>query len=232
MNLGILSHPIKRSAVVAACVAWVLAAAVGGCQQAPGTAGGDPAGPISTKKAPEVSTMRKDGPPRKVIVGTVCHSMFKGYPGLKERCDELSTLIDRVAAESNAKYGRSPDLVVLSEFSLNDMNAPLAKRAIPVDSPAFEVFRKKARELHSYVIIPSIVFDGKEYGNAAFLLDRQGKTVGRYDKVHVVPDSPPATTLEGGVTPGTATLGASASRSASTTCTRRAGTPWPPRGPN
>jgi predicted amidohydrolase len=203
MNIGAFSRSKRRYGLAAASVACVLAAAVGGCQQAPGTAeaGGVP-GSISTKKAPEVSMMRKDGPPRKVIVGTVCHSMFKGFPGLKERCDELSTLMDRIAADSNAKYGRTPDLIVLSEFSLNDMNAPLAKRAIPVDSPAFEVFRKKARELHSYVVIPSIVFDGKEYGNAAFLLDRQGKTVGRYDKVHVVPDSPPATTLEGGTTPG------------------------------
>ena len=183
---------------VAACLAVGGLLLAAGCQESPRANGLDPL------KTPTETTMRKDGPPRKVIVGTVCHSMYGKFPGLTQRCEELGALVDRIAAQAKEKCGRGPDLVVLSEFSLNDMHLPLAQHAIPLDSPAFEYFQKKAREHHTYLVIPAVVSDGKQYGNAAFLLDRDGKRIGRYDKVHAVPDAPPASTFEGGTTPGTA----------------------------
>jgi predicted amidohydrolase len=130
--------------------------------------------------------------------------MFGAFPGLEKRCAELGALVDRMAAEANAKYGRGLDLVILSEFSLNNMGARLPEQAVPIDSPVFQYFQDKARQYHTYLIIPSIVSDGGKYGNAAILLDRQGKSLGRYDKAHPVPDAAPAKTFEGGVTPGAA----------------------------
>jgi predicted amidohydrolase len=171
-----------------------------GCEPQPMTAGGDK----DTAMKPREIVVKKDGPPRKVVIGTVCHSMYGKYPGLDERCKELGALVDKMAAEANARYGRGLDLVVLSEFSLNDMQAPLAKHAIPLDSPGFKYFEDKARQHHTYLVIPSVVTDGKQFGNAAFLVDRSGKRIGRYDKVHAVPDAAPATTFEGGTTPGSA----------------------------
>ncbi len=189
------AHP--QALIVAVAVLGLLVIAAG-CQQASAV----PTGLQPPQAADAASPRKKDGPPRKVILGTVCHAMYGTYPGLEKRCEELGALVDRIAAESRQKYGRGPDLVVLSEFSLNDMHQPLAKHALPLDSPGFAYFEKKAAELRTYMIVPSVVFDGKEYGNAAFLIDRQGKRIGRYDKVHVVPDAAPATTCEGGTTPG------------------------------
>jgi predicted amidohydrolase len=185
MNRSFLS-----AAAMAACMCL---AALAGCQQ-------------TIHQSTEVAmNTRKDGPPRKVVLGTCCHPMYGKFPGLSQRCEELGGLVDQMAAQAKEKYGRGLDLVVLSEFALNDMHASsLEKRAIPLDSPGFAYFQKKAKDLHTYLILPSVVFDGKEYGNAAFLIDRGGKIVGRYDKSHPVPDAPPARTFEGGVTPGRA----------------------------
>jgi predicted amidohydrolase len=181
--------------------AWLLTAALA----ALAAAGCQPAAPDrdNAMKPPEVA-VKKDAPPRKVIIGTVCHSMYGKFPGIQKRCEELGALVDRMAAEANARYGRGLDLVVLSEFSLNDMSQPLAKHAVPLDSPGLRYFEDKARQHHTYLVIPSIVSDGGRFGNAAILLDRGGKRIGRYDKVHAVPDPAPARTFEGGVTPGDA----------------------------
>ena len=180
---------------IVGCAAMASLWALAGCAQT----AADP-----QQRSQEMTMRKKDGPPRKVVVGTVCHSMYGQYPGLDKRCEELGALVDRIAAEANSRFGRGPDLVVLSEFSLNDMHKPLADHAIPLDSPAFAYFQKKAAALHTYLILPSVVREGNQFGNAAFLIDRAGKIVGRYDKVHVVPDAPPAKTFEGGTTPGKA----------------------------
>lgn len=191
--------PLRVRAARCLRAAGILAAALAcaGCQPASIAAGNR-----DTAMKPREIIVKKDGPPRKVIVGTVCHAMYGKFPGLPQRCEELGALVDRMAAEANARYGRGLDLVVLSEFSLNDMGQPLAKHAIPPDSPSLKYFMDKARQHHTYLVIPSVVNDGGRYGNAAFLLDRQGQWIGRYDKVHAVPDPAPARTFEGGVTPG------------------------------
>ena len=103
---------------------------------------------------------------------------------------------------ARARYNRGLDLVVLSEFSLNDMKQPLARQALTLDSPGFVYFQKLARAHHTYLVIPSVITAGGKYYNSAVLLDRQGAMLGRYDKAHPVPDEPPAETFEGGLTPG------------------------------
>jgi predicted amidohydrolase len=150
------------------------------------------------------ATVKENAKPRKVIVGTVCHAMYGRFPGLQQRCEELGNLVDQMAAQAASDYGRGLDLVVLSEFSLNDMSAPLPQRAVPLDGPGFEYFKAKARALKTYLVIPSITVANGKYANSAILLDRQGRQIGRYDKAHVVPDPPPAQTFEDGLTPGSA----------------------------
>jgi predicted amidohydrolase len=92
--------------------------------------------------------------------------------------------------------------VVLPEFALNNMHLPVPQRALALESPGFAFFEKLARQYHTYLVIPSDISDGGKFYNAAILLDRDGHMMGRYDKSHPVPDNPPATTFEGGVTPG------------------------------
>lgn len=152
------------------------------------------------KKTEEI--VHEDAKPRKVIVGTTCHNMFGGFRTLGERCDELGRLVDEMAARAEKQYGRGLDLVVLPEFALNDMKALLAERAVALYGPGVNYFRNKARRLKTYVVIPAIIAEGGLYHNSAVLIDRDGRLMGRYDKVHVCPDEPPAETFEGGLTPG------------------------------
>jgi predicted amidohydrolase len=58
------------------------------------------------------------------------------------------------------------------------------------------------RKYKTYLIVPAVITDGKKILNSAILLDRSGKMMGRYTKVHPVPDKTPAKTFEGGTTPG------------------------------
>jgi len=204
----------KFLTVSAAALLAVVAAGCGRWQAAPhggvylGSAGSGAAVGIALAKEEqdvkrEDVEVRPDDPkPRKVIIGTMCHAMWGNFPGLLARCEELGGLVDRVVTESNRTYGRGPDLVVLPEFALTDMSKPLAERALPVYSPGFNYFRNKARRHKAYIVVPAVVADGGLYHNSAVLFDRDGVQVGRYDKVHVCPDEPPARSFEGGLTPG------------------------------
>jgi hypothetical protein len=40
-------------------------------------------------------------PPRKVIVGTVMQPFWGKHPGLQKRLDQLTTIVDRMQAESD-----------------------------------------------------------------------------------------------------------------------------------
>ena len=143
-----------------------------------------------------------DPPPRKVIVVTFCHAMYGPYPGLRTRCEELQALIDRGVQQSRQRYGRGPDLIVLPEFALTDTGRPAGEAAMPPDGEGVSFFRDVARQLGAYLVVPLVTRVGGDVYNSAVLLGRDGRTVGRYDKVHVCPDEPPATTFEGGTTPG------------------------------
>lgn len=150
-----------------------------------------------------VEVRPEDARPRKVIIGTVCHDMYGPWPGLTERCAELGALVDRIAARAEERYGRGPDLVVLPECALADMRKPTAaERAIGLGSEGFAAFAEKARALRTYIIVPAYVADAGKVTNSAVLFGRDGAIVGRYDKMHVVPDEPPSDLSEDGTTPG------------------------------
>jgi predicted amidohydrolase len=156
---------------------------------------------VAAESQPRVP--RVDGAPRKVVIGTMCHSMFGTFPGLDARCEELKRHLEEMESQARAKYHAGLDLVVFPEFALNNMRVKAPQSAIALDGPGFAYFQKLAREHHTYIIIPSIITDGGKFYNSAILLDRNGAMMGRYDKAHPCPDPAPATTFEGGVTPGT-----------------------------
>jgi beta-ureidopropionase len=71
-------------------------------------------------------------------------------------------------------------------------------QAEPVTGPTIQRLSAWARQHACYVVCPILVSgeDGRVY-NSAVLIDRAGRVVGRYDKIH-----PTEKELQGGVTPG------------------------------
>src|SRR5262245_9420281 len=129
--------------------------------------------------------------PRKVIVGTAMHNMFRPYPGLEERLAELAGLVDRMAEESAIRYaGARLDIAALPEMAVNGgREGAMAEVAYPLEGAVLDVMAAKAREHQCYVVVPLYLVDGPEkglYSNAAALLDREGKVAGIYRKVFVV----------------------------------------------
>jgi predicted amidohydrolase len=152
---------------------------------------------------------RHDRPPRKVVIGTTMTPWYGNYPGLDKRLEEMSSMIDQMATDSRARYGRSIDLAVFSEYAVTaGKQGPAAKAAVPLDAKIVEALGAKARQHNCYVVFGGIFLDDPataECSNAAVAIDRQGRVLGKYEKVHPVldhdtPDGKPV--LEGGVAAG------------------------------
>ncbi len=149
---------------------------------------------------------QKEPGPRKVIVGTAMHNMFRPYPGLQTRLAELAGLVGRMAEEAAARYADARlDIAALPEMAVNGgQKGTAAEVAYPLEGPVLDVMGAKAREHHCYIVVPLYLVDNRDTGlhsNAAALLDRQGQIAGVYRKVFAVVDRG-AETAEGGVTPG------------------------------
>ena len=145
--------------------------------------------------------------PRKVIVGTVMQPFWGKHPGLQKRLEQLTTIVDRMQAESERKYGRGLDLAVLPEMALTgegEAVGQVADWAYPLAGAVQETFAREARKCHCYIVAPTYLLEDqatKRCSNAAILFGRDGKVVGIYRKVHVVVDSA-AGSMEHGSTPG------------------------------
>ena len=182
------------------CPLFVLIAALVG--PAPGAAAGEPGGRPS-------APVRHDRLPRKVIVGTTMTRWYSDYPGLERRLDQMRTLVDEMAAASRARYGRSIDLALFTEYAVTaGKPGPAAKIAVPLDDTILKALGSKAREHHTYIVFGGVFLDDPATAvcsNAAVVIDRQGRLAGRYVKVHPVLDraGPKGQiVLEGGVKPG------------------------------
>ena len=136
---------------------------------------------------------------------------YSDYPGLSGRLEQMRRLIDQMAAESRAKYGRSIDLALFTEYAITaGKSGTAAEIAVPLNDTIIGALASKAREHHTYIVFGGVFLDdpGKAAcSNAAVVIDRQGRLAGRYDKAHPVldrvgPDG--QIVLEGGVRPGTA----------------------------
>ncbi len=86
----------------------------------------------------------------------------------------------------------NPDVIVLPEAF-----ATTVKTAETLDGPIITKFAKLANKYNSYVVCPlHLKVKGKIY-NASVLIDRKGKVVGHYNKIH-----PTSRECDNGCTPG------------------------------
>jgi len=152
---------------------------------------------------------RYDRPPRKVVVGTTMTRWYSDYPGLAGRLAQMSRLLDEMADQSQSKYGRSLDLALFTEYALTaGKPGKAAETAVPLDDATRAALAAMARKHRSYLVLGGVFLDDPQTGacsNAAVVIDREGREVGRYVKVHPVLDrvgSDGTIVLEGGVTPG------------------------------
>ena len=151
--------------------------------------------------------MREDGGPRKVIVGTSMFAMWGEYPGLEQRLAQLGGLVDEMAHLSRQQYGRDLDIAALPEVGVSG-GLPFGPRgAFTWEGMVENYFAGKACKHHCYIVVPMFLSeqnsktDERKISNAAVLLDRGGKVVGTYRKVHLVSDFENGF-LEGGCVPG------------------------------
>jgi predicted amidohydrolase len=161
---------------------------------------------VQTAAASDLNVRSMAGlPPRKVIVGTSMQAFWGKYPGLTSRLEQLTGLVDQMAAEAQRKYGRGLDLAVLPETAVTgETSSNVMADAVPLEGSLREAFAKKAREQHCYIVVPTYLLEDKEKklcSNAAILFGRDGEVVGIYRKIHLaVPTG--SDSLEGGTTPG------------------------------
>ena len=209
---------VLAMAVVAAAVAAQSEAPVG--KQAPAVDKSAPAA-TATKSEPAAAATsdaaateaktkedamgKKDGGPRKVIVGTSMYAMWGEYPGLEKRLEQLGGLVDRMSKQAKEKYGRDIDLAAFPEVAVGGGRPLGPKGAIPFAGKVHDYFAAKARQHNCYLVVPMVAEEtvaGKKVAyNACVLVGRKGELVGTYRKVHVVAASDNEI-LEGGTTPG------------------------------
>src|SRR3984893_2514774 len=115
-----------------------------------------------------------DQPPRKVIVGTAMQAFWGEYPGLEKRLEQLSGLIDQMADESQKKYGRGLDLVVLPEMAVTgEISGDIVAHSVPFEGSLRDTFARKAREHRCYIVVPTYLLESREKklcSNAAILV--------------------------------------------------------------
>ena len=144
-------------------------------------------------------------PPRKVVVGTVMQSFWGQYPGLGTRLDQLTGIVDQMAAQAQQAYGRGLDLAILPEVAITgEAGDDALAHSVAFEGEVKDVFTRKARERGCYIVVPTYLLDSKEKkscSNAAILVGRKGEVAGTYRKVHLVV-SLERGTMESGTTPG------------------------------
>jgi len=144
-------------------------------------------------------------PPRKVVVGTVMQSFWGQYPGLRARLDQLTGIVDQMAAQAQQAYGRGLDLAILPEAAITgEAGDDALAHSVAFEGEVKDMFTRKARERSCYIVVPTYLLDSKakkSCSNAAILVGRKGEVVGTYRKVHLVV-SLERGTMESGTTPG------------------------------
>jgi predicted amidohydrolase len=148
---------------------------------------------------------RRDGLPRKVLIGTV----VSGYDAifkmpLADRLNRMDAWLDSMDAQAKAKYpGKGLDLVVLTEWLLSRPGDTIEQQAVRLEDVRARI-EACAQKHQCYLVAPVVLREEGEpavYSNVTEIVDRQGRIIGVYRKVH------PTTDLkyeecEGGITPG------------------------------
>ena len=161
------------------------------------------ASPAATAAVKGKST--SDRAPRKVIVGTVMQSFWGEYPGLQKRLEQLEEIVDRMAEQSQTKYGRGLDLAILPEVAVNgEISGDIVTSSVAFEGPVRYAFARTAQKHHCYIVVPMYLLENverKKCSNVAILVGRKGEIVGTYRKLHLaVPAG--SDSMEGGMTPG------------------------------
>ena len=163
------------------------------------------AGPTLTADHSVYAKSTSNRPPRKVIVGTVMQAFWGEHPGLRNRLEQLTHLVDQMAEQAKTKYGRSLDLAVLPETSITgEAGSDAFSCSVPFEGLVQDLFSRKAREHGCYVVAATYLLESKEKkrcSNAAILIGRKGELTGIYRKMHLVVSFDRGT-MEGGSTPG------------------------------
>jgi predicted amidohydrolase len=159
---------------------------------------------LSGLEAAPPATPRRDRPPRKVLLGTVVSGYDVFKMPLDARLRRMDELVDALAAEAAGAFpGRPLDLVVLPEAFLARPGDSMEKEAVALDEVQPRI--ASCARLHGcYLVVPLLMREADaplRYSNAAVLVDRAGRTVGIYRKVHPVA-AQGSDDLEGGTTPG------------------------------
>jgi predicted amidohydrolase len=145
-----------------------------------------------------------DAPPRKVIVGTMIYAMWGSYPGLESRLNALVGFIDRMVTKAKMKYDAGLDLAILPECAVTGEPGQPGLVSFPLEGKVLEIMGAAARRNNTYVVVPMTLEEDRKrgiYTNSNVLLDRDGKEVGNYRKVHLAGHMGDEK-LEGGLMPG------------------------------
>jgi predicted amidohydrolase len=138
--------------------------------------------------------------PRKVIVGTVTKGFWGAFPGLDRRMRELTGIVARMANEAKRRYGRGLDLAVLSESVVNgEPGSDAYAHSSPLAGTVRTALAAAARRHRCYLVVGMNVLEHarrRVCSNAAVVLDRRGRVLGMYRKMHPVPS--PSTRLGAG----------------------------------
>ncbi|HOI56634.1 MAG TPA: carbon-nitrogen hydrolase family protein [Phycisphaerae bacterium] len=144
---------------------------------------------------------RRTGP-RPAVLGTCTLGPWSlGDPA--ERLAVSLEMIDAMAREA-ARQQWPLDLAVLPEHITQGGNVPLAEKAEPLDGRTITALAAKARQHGCNVAASVLLADQGRVTNSVVFLDRAGRPVGRYDKLHPVLHLDG--TLECGVSPGAGTV--------------------------
>ncbi|MDA0745122.1 MAG: carbon-nitrogen hydrolase family protein [bacterium] len=141
---------------------------------------------------------RKTGP-RRAAVGT-CILRQQDATSPEDLLDSELAMVDKMAWTAQEK-GWQLDLAVLPEVSFKFVKDDVSGKAEELDGPRVRAFAERARRYSAYVTAPVVLrHNGKPY-NSMVLLDRNGASVGVYDKAHPVLQGDGS--LDFGSTPGT-----------------------------
>lgn len=133
---------------------------------------------------------------KRARIATVCQS-GNFHPTVAENNAEILKRLDLA-------LNQNPDLVCLPE-SFGAASVPketVAELAESIPGPTTDLFAKRAREYHCYILCP--VFNQRDghYWNSVVILARSGNILGIYDKIHPVTSTSNYTQFEQGITPG------------------------------
>lgn len=154
--------------------------------------------------AASVASKRAERLPRKVLLGTFLAGYGIFEKPLDKRLQKMDEVLDEMSDRAARDFpGKPLDMVVFPEYFVARPGDSLEQKTVQIEEVLPRVAACATR--HSCYLVMPMLLDERgapaRYSNAAVLVNRQGKLVGIYRKVHPVAFNG-SDVLEGGVTPG------------------------------